>query len=44
MKDGDVRFREVKGESVHDAVNTGKGTWRNIVVELKDARASATST
>lgn len=41
MKDGDVRFREVHGESVHDAVNTGLGPWRNIVVELKDSRPSS---
>ncbi len=38
MLDGEVRFREVNGESVHDAVNTGQGPWRNIVVELKDPR------
>ena len=38
MKDGDVRFREVEGESVHDARNTGQTPWRNIVVELKDPR------
>ena len=36
MKDGEVRFREVEGESVHAAVNTGKTPWRNIVVELKE--------
>jgi quercetin dioxygenase-like cupin family protein len=35
MRDGDVRFREVSGESVHEAVNVGGGHWRNIVVELK---------
>jgi predicted metal-dependent enzyme (double-stranded beta helix superfamily) len=38
MRDGDVRFREVNGESVHDARNTGQSPWRNIVVELKDPR------
>lgn len=36
MQDGEVRFREVNGESIHAAVNTGNGPWRNIVVELKD--------
>lgn len=35
MQDGDVRFREVPGESVHAAKNTGSTPWRNIVVELK---------
>ena len=35
MHDGDVRFREVPGESVHAAKNVGKTPWRNIVVELK---------
>ena len=35
MRDGDVRFREVSDESVHDALNVGDGNWRNIVVELK---------
>jgi quercetin dioxygenase-like cupin family protein len=39
MKDGDVRFREVSEKSSHEAVNTGKTPWRNIVVELKDPRA-----
>ncbi|MCA9068238.1 MAG: hypothetical protein KDA84_04910 [Planctomycetaceae bacterium] len=40
MQDGEVRFREVDGESVHAAVNTGGTPWRNIVVELKDSPAS----
>jgi quercetin dioxygenase-like cupin family protein len=40
MNDGDVRFREVNGEAQHEAVNTGKTPWRNIVVELKDPRPS----
>lgn len=40
MKDGDVRFREVDGESVHAALNTGKTPWRNIVVELKDSHSN----
>ena len=36
LADGDVRFREVDGEDVHEAVNVGHQTWRNIVVELKE--------
>lgn len=40
MKDGDVRFREVPDEDVHEAINIGDGPWRNIVVELKDAPGS----
>ena len=35
MRDGDVHFREVEGESVHEAINVGDRPWRNIVVELK---------
>ena len=35
MKDGEVRFREVPGESIHAALNTGDTPWRNIVVEFK---------
>ncbi|MEX2142500.1 MAG: hypothetical protein WD894_24820 [Pirellulales bacterium] len=35
MRDGDVRYREVADESVHEAINAGDGKWRNIVVELK---------
>lgn len=35
MADGTVRFREIEGEAVHEAVNAGEGEWRNIVVELK---------
>ena len=35
MADGDVRFRNVDGEDVHEAVNVGDTAWRNIVVELK---------
>lgn len=35
MRDGDVRFRDVADETVHEAVNVGAGPWRNIVVELK---------
>jgi quercetin dioxygenase-like cupin family protein len=35
MQDGEVRFRKVPGNSVHEAKNTGKGPWRNIVIELK---------
>jgi quercetin dioxygenase-like cupin family protein len=37
MRDGDVRFREFESAAVHAAVNRGEKTWRNIVVELKDA-------
>ncbi len=36
MADGDVRFRSIQGDDVHQAVNTGDGDWRNIVVELKE--------
>ena len=36
MRDGEVRFREIKSEDVHEAVNVGDGPWRNIIVELKD--------
>lgn len=35
MKDGEVRFRAIEGETVHEAINVGEGPWRNIVVELK---------
>jgi beta-alanine degradation protein BauB len=35
MFDGDVRFREVDGEAIHEAINVGDAPWRNIVVELK---------
>ena len=34
MSDGEVRFRTVEGESVHEAINVGSRQWRNIVVEL----------
>ena len=37
MKDGEVHFRDVDGEAVHEAVNAGNTLWRNIVVELKQA-------
>jgi beta-alanine degradation protein BauB len=36
MQDGEVRFRAVEGENVHDAINVGDGPWRNIVIELKE--------
>lgn len=39
MKDGEVHFREVDGEAVHEAVNAGNTPWRNIVVELKKAES-----
>lgn len=35
MVDGDVRWRDVEGEDIHEAINTGPGPWRNIIVELK---------
>ena len=35
MKDGDVHFRNIDGQDVHEAINAGDSTWRNIVVELK---------
>lgn len=36
MQDGEVRFRHIDGEDIHEAINAGPGTWRNIIVELKD--------
>lgn len=39
MQDGEVHFRKVDGQAVHEAVNAGEGTWRNIVVELKRGAA-----
>ena len=36
MCDGDVVFRTIDGEDVHEAVNAGDSPWRNIVVELKE--------
>jgi hypothetical protein len=35
MSDGEVRFRHIDGEDVHEAVNVGDSPWRNIIVELK---------
>ena len=35
MQDGEVHWREIDGEAVHEAVNVGDEPWRNIVVELK---------
>jgi quercetin dioxygenase-like cupin family protein len=35
MHDGEVRFRNVADETVHEAVNVGDSPWRNIVVEFK---------
>ena len=35
MKDGEVHWRNIQGEDVHEAVNVGDAPWRNIVVELK---------
>ena len=39
LSDGEVRFREIDGEDIHEAVNVGDGPWRNIVVELKEPQA-----
>jgi hypothetical protein len=36
MVDGDVRFRAVAGQNIHEAINVGNTNWRNIVVELKE--------
>jgi hypothetical protein len=36
MEDGEVHYRNIKGEDVHDAVNVGQTPWRNLVVEMKD--------
>ena len=41
MKDGEVRFREIDGEDVHEAINAGDTPWRNIIVELKSDRRPA---
>jgi len=35
MADGEVVFRNIAGEDVHEAINVGEKPWRNIVVELK---------
>ena len=35
MADGDVRWRDVDGEDIHEAVNTGDTPWRNIIVDVK---------
>ena len=37
MADGEVHFRKIDGEDIHEAINIGETRWRNIVVELKDA-------
>ena len=39
MSDGDVVFRNIDGEEIHEAVNVGDEPWRNIVVELKETQA-----
>ena len=36
MADGDVVFKCIDGEEVHEAFNAGETPWRNIVVELKN--------
>lgn len=35
MHDGEVRFRTIDGQDVHEAVNVGDTPWRNVIVELK---------
>jgi quercetin dioxygenase-like cupin family protein len=40
MRDGEVHFRPVGGEDIHEAINVGSTPWRNLVVELKDHRRS----
>lgn len=35
MTDGEVHFRTIDGDDVHEAINVGESDWRNIVVELK---------
>ncbi len=37
-KDGEVVFRRLDDEDVHEAINVGETPWRNIVVELKNAK------
>ncbi len=39
FSDGEVRFRKIDGEDIHEAINSGKQPWRNIVVELKEPQA-----
>jgi len=34
MIDGEVHFRSIEDADVHEAINVGETTWRNIVVEL----------
>jgi beta-alanine degradation protein BauB len=41
MSDGEVRFRTVAGEEIHEAVNVGETPWRNIVIELKEPGSAA---
>lgn len=38
MQDGEVRFRAIDSEDIHEAVNVGDASWRNIVVELKQTK------
>ena len=35
MADGEVRYRTVDGDDVHDAENVGDAEWRNVIVEFK---------
>ena len=44
MEDGEVHFRGIDGEDVHEAINVGDSPWRNIIVELKDPRPAETTT
>ena len=39
LSDGEVHFRKIDGEDIHEAVNIGTQPWRNIVVELKEPQA-----
>ena len=34
--DGQVVFRDIDGEDIHEAINVGDEPWRNIIVELKE--------
>ena len=41
FQDGDVRYRTIAGEDIHEAVNVGDTRWRNIVIELKQEEGTA---
>ena len=34
--DGQVVFRDIDDEDIHEAINMGDEPWRNIIVELKE--------